>query len=285
MSTFCAIGDSLIWCPQTANKKNAIERDCEKVNNLYAECNDEKIRMILLKINLRESFETNFKRINSFKMIEKVKALIYLLGNDEEETKPADIKKYKSEGITLALLRRIYSLTDHKCDRCHQWVIKNRQQEVTMTECVACGTRACGACFDGTKEVPFCCPNCLIRIRDLNKVPTNFMVSRFSKQKENTEDAENDEDAWATQVEKEYDTTQEPIEEITQTQDRLPCAQRSYPSTQENNDTSNELETSFEDNVNDNEINNTSTTQEEIFQLSSHELKKKRTEMRKQKEK
>ena len=124
---------------------------------------DPEIRMLLLKVNVRDNFDQNFKRINAFKLTEKVKALVFLLGKENEEKPSEFIKKLKSEGVTLALLRILHCLFEHNCSSCNMWIDQNRHQEVPEVACIGCGMRACANCHKHyahmTHSTPKVCPN------------------------------------------------------------------------------------------------------------------------------
>ena len=65
-NSFCLVKDDVIFCPAAQNKDIAPEVDQLYLSTLIAEASDKDVKLILLKINLRESFETIFKKISVF---------------------------------------------------------------------------------------------------------------------------------------------------------------------------------------------------------------------------
>ena len=152
-SSFCLVNDDTIFCPAAQNRDGATEVDRNYLANLIAEAADNDVRNILIKINLRESFEVIFNKIKGFKQSVMLRTLLFLYG-DEENKVPDDMKKLKSDGVTLLVLKRLFSLFSHKCGGCQQWVENNRFQEpYKYLSCKICQTRACQSCFKDVSSV------------------------------------------------------------------------------------------------------------------------------------
>ena len=176
-ATYCSIKDTLIFCPRAQNKSN-IDIDSAKLSSICAGCNEDDVRNMLLKVNIRDNFAVNFKRVNDFQVKLKTRGLMFLLGKEEVDKTPDYIKKLKSDGVTLMMLRRMYCLLDHRCSRCKEWVVKNRNKEQSIKGCIRCGTSPCESCYNDDNDETFCCPSCKTRMADLNKMPSYFVMAK-----------------------------------------------------------------------------------------------------------
>ena len=112
---FYRIKDEIIFCLIT--KKIGIEEELQ-LTKLIAEAPEEETKKILLKINLNDSFESNFKKVQAFSMNDLKNVLVYLWAADPQQKLTSDITRLKSDGLALEIIKTVYNLLDHTCTTC-----------------------------------------------------------------------------------------------------------------------------------------------------------------------
>ena len=123
---FARIEEDIIFCP---NKGADIPEDKNKIDSLITGTLDQTIKQVLLKFNLEETLEKNFKSINTVhKKNELYSTLKYLMNLNDDEN-PQNLKDLKKEGFTLAILRRLANLLSHSCPSCKKLIQKAEKLE------------------------------------------------------------------------------------------------------------------------------------------------------------
>ena len=229
-NTFCAVKDSLVFCPVPPNAGRNYDEDALQLATIIGEATDECVRAVLLRINLRETFDINFKKVNDFKQVDTIKTLVFLYGKENDVKPPEFIKELKSDGVTLTILRRLYNLFSHKCGSCIAYIKKDRKQERGEVQCIGCGTRACDSChkaMDMDRYV-FCCPPCKARLSNLNIMPNEFIKVKYKRGAVGLGAGNNDDPSSDNEETPQVNESQVGVEytQPTQTQDRMPPGQR-----------------------------------------------------------
>ena len=141
---FLRVKDQVVFAP--INDKIDM---CEELQltKIVAEAPDEESKKILLKIDLNDTFENNFKKVNSYKMVALKKLLIYLMNVDINKVKaPLSISRLKAEGVALEIIKKVNALMNHTCLVCCNVVEKSIEEGTPKISCVGCGTKACYKC-------------------------------------------------------------------------------------------------------------------------------------------
>ena len=101
------------------------------------------MRTILSKINIDDSFSSNFKSLNQHYVQDLGNCLKFLHSLEDTSPLPHHLKDLKKSGLSLTILKRISSLSRYQCAKCKITKIPCRTPNILAVKCACCNTEAC----------------------------------------------------------------------------------------------------------------------------------------------